>query len=202
VPVAGIVLAGGAGQRMGGVDKAALRVGGITLLDRVLGAARPICECLLVVGPARPTEVPGVMFVAEDAPGGGPVPAVLAGVNALTGSEVVLVLATDLPLLTTSDLRRLLDALTASGGEVVAAADSGGPNPLLAAYRVPTLVARAAAQGLGAGSPASRLLPTPLRTLDLGPATLNVNRPEDLGAAEAADALRTGLAPPGQGDLE
>ena len=186
---------------MGGVDKAALRVGGITLLDRVLGSARPLCERLVVVGPARPTEVPGVTFVAEDAPGGGPVPAVLAGVGASTGSDVVLVLATDLPLLTTGDLRRLLDALTASGGEVVAAADSEGPNPLLAAYRVPALMARAAAQGLGAGSPASRMLPSPLLTLDLGPATLNVNLPADLTAAVAADALRTGVIPPGQGDV-
>ncbi|MDQ2826873.1 MAG: nucleotidyltransferase family protein, partial [Actinomycetota bacterium] len=45
---------------MGGVDKASLPVGGVPLLDRVLAAARPVCDRLVVVGPARPTTVPGV----------------------------------------------------------------------------------------------------------------------------------------------
>jgi molybdenum cofactor guanylyltransferase len=52
--VAGIVLAGGAGRRMGGLDKALVRVGGVALLDRVLAAARPVCDRLVVVGPAPP----------------------------------------------------------------------------------------------------------------------------------------------------
>ncbi len=185
---------------MGGADKAALRVGGVTLLDRVLGAARPVCDRLVVVGPPRPTKVPGVAFVTEDSPGGGPVPAVLAGVEAAPGCEVVLVLAADLPLLTTDCLRRLLDALAVSGADAMAAADAGGPNPLLAAYRMPALVVRVAELGLREGSPASRLLPVSTPTLDLGPATLNVNRPEDLAAAEAADARRTGVIPRRRGD--
>jgi len=168
---------------MGGVDKAALRVGGVTLLDRVLGSARPVCQRLVVVGPARPTGVPGVAFVTEGQPGGGPVPAVLAGVEVAPECDVVLVLATDLPLLTVGHLRRLLDALGGSDEDAAAAADAKGPNPLLAAYRVPALAARAVALGLGRDTPAGRLLPTAV-TVDLGAATLNVNRPEDLAAAE------------------
>ncbi|MDQ4090592.1 MAG: nucleotidyltransferase family protein, partial [Actinomycetota bacterium] len=85
--IAGIVLAGGAGRRMGGVDKAALVVGGVPLLDRVLGAARPVCDRLVVVGPERPTEVAGVTFVREDPPGGGPVPGVAAGLAAVPDAE-------------------------------------------------------------------------------------------------------------------
>lgn len=180
--VAGLVLAGGAGRRMGGVDKAALVVGGVTLLDRVLAAARPVCDRLVVVGPARPTVVAGVTFLREAEPGGGPVPAVAAGLAEAPGADVVLVLAADLPLLATDHLRRLLAALDAGAAEAAAAADEGGPNPLLAAYRAPALVARAAAPG--AGTPASRLLPPATVAVDLGPATLNVNRPEDLAAAE------------------
>jgi molybdopterin-guanine dinucleotide biosynthesis protein A len=147
--IAGLVLAGGAGRRMGGVDKAALSVGGVTLLDRVLGAARPVCDRLLVVGPDRPTAVDGVRFVQEAEPGGGPVPAVAAGLAAVPEAE-------------------------------------GGPNPLLAAYAVPAL--RARARGLGAGARAAALLPPDVVTVDLGRATLNVNRPDDLGAAESAAA--------------
>src|SRR2546423_14001799 len=107
---AAIVLAGGAGRRMGGADKAALDVGGTTMLDRVLGAARPLCDEVVVVGPSRPTVVEGVRFVQEDHPGGGPVPGVVAGLAATTG-DPVFVLAVDLPLLTAPDLQQLLDAL-------------------------------------------------------------------------------------------
>ena len=91
--ITGVVFAGGQGRRMGGVDKAALEVGGVTLLDRVLAAARPVCDWLVVVGPVRPTGVAGVSFVSEAAPGGGPVPAVVAGMDACPPSDVVLVLA-------------------------------------------------------------------------------------------------------------
>lgn len=182
--LAGVVLAGGAGRRMGGVDKASVRMGGVTLLDRVLGAARPVCDRLVVVGPPRPTGVESVEFVLEPEPRGGPVPAVLAGVASSPGCNLALVLATDLPFLETVDVRRLVAGLDESGAEAVAATDERGPNPLLAAYRVPELVGRAAGAALGTGSPASRLLPETLATVDLGPATFNVNRPEDLAAAD------------------
>jgi molybdopterin-guanine dinucleotide biosynthesis protein A len=97
----------------------------------------------------------------------------------------VLVVAVDLPLLRADHLRRLLAAL-AGGAGAAAAGDEGGPNPLLAAYAAPALRARAAA--LGAGARASALLPPDVVTVDLGRATLNVNRPEDLAAAESAAA--------------
>ena len=180
--IAGIVLAGGAGRRMGGVDKAALLVGGVTLLDRVLGAARPVCERLVVVGPVRPTGVAGVTFVTEAEPGGGPGAAVAAGLAAAPDAGVVLVLAADLPLLTSGHLRRLLAALDGAGAEAAAAEDEGGPNPLLAAYAGPALATRAGA--LRAGARAGALLPAGAVTVDLGRATLNVNRPEDLAEAE------------------
>jgi molybdopterin-guanine dinucleotide biosynthesis protein A len=209
--VAGLVLAGGAGRRMGGRDKAALVVGGVSLLDRILIAARPVCDRLVVVGPVRPTSVEGVTFVQEAEPGGGPVPAVVAGLAAVPEAEVVLVLAVDLPLLRADDLRRLVAALAGTeaaaaadqggteaaaagdqgGTEAAAAGDLGGPNPLLAAYAGPALRARAAR--LGAGARAAALLPPDVVTVDLGRATLNVNRPEDLAAAESAAAA---------GDLE
>ena len=175
--VAGAVLAGGAGRRMGGVDKAALRVGGVTLLDRVLAAARPVCDSVLVVGPSRAADV---TFAREPEPGGGPVPAVQAVLAAAPPSDVMVVLATDLPFLVAEHLQALLAAV--EHAEAAAAADRGGPNPLLAAYRRGPLAARAAA--LQAGSPAAALLPPDVATVDLGAATFNVNRPEDLEAAE------------------
>ncbi len=182
---------------MGGVDKAALAVDGVTLLDRVLTAARPVCDQLVVVGPTRPTGVAGVSFVTEAAPGGGPVPAVLAGVDACPRCDLVLVLAVDLPLLRSEDLRRLLVAVDQPGVDAAASGEGRGPNPLLAAYRVPALLARAGDPALGAGARAGRLLPASTVTVDLGPAALNVNRPEDLAAAASAAVAGNR---PGHGD--
>lgn len=182
--IGAIVPAGGAGRRMGGVDKAALLVGGIPLLDRVLAAARPVCDRLVVVGPKRPTSVPDVEFVVEEEPGGGPVPAVLAGLAVTGDCDVILVLAGDLPLLSEADLRRLLGRLDAPEVDAAAAAHGDTLNPLLAAYRATVL--RSTAAGLPtAGTPAGRLLPPATLVVDLGRATLNVNRAEDLAAAEA-----------------
>lgn len=191
--IAGIVLAGGAGRRMGGVDKAALHVGGIPLLDRVLAAARPVCARLVVVGPTRPTAVAGVEFVVEEQPGGGPVPAVTAGLALVGTCDVVVVVAADLPLLTDAHLRQLVVELDSPGVDASAADHRGSPNPLLAAYRAAVLGSRAA--DLGAGCPAAGLLPPATVVVDLGPATLNVNRPQDLAAAELM--VRDSAPPPG-----
>jgi len=193
--IAGLVLAGGASRRMGGVDKLDLEVAGRTLLDRVLQAARPVCDRLIVVGPARPTIVPEVGFVVEPRPGGGPVPAVAAGLPAVSEARVVLVLAADLPLLTEASLRRLLDTLESEEVEAAAALDHGSrPNPLLAAYDRLALERRVA--GRASGGPAAELLSDRTAVVDLGSdATLNVNRPEDLERArDRAQRIRSSPA--------
>ena len=92
-----LVLAGGEARRLGGVDKPALLVGGATLLDRVLAACSAAARTV-VVGPERPTARP-VAWCREDPPGGGPVPALRAGLE-LVSAPVVVVLAADLPFLT------------------------------------------------------------------------------------------------------
>jgi len=193
--VVAVVLAGGAGRRLGGVDKAGLVLGGRTLLDRVLAAAAGVAGRLVVVGPPRPVDLErAVIFVQEDVPGGGPVPAVAAALDATGGASVVLVLAVDLPLLTTAALARLVDELLAADppvGAAAAADPSGRPNPLLAAYRAETLAAVDGAPGAAARS----LLPPDTLVVDLGSeATFNVNTTADVERA----AARLGVTdPPG-----
>lgn len=111
-PAAAIVLAGGRGRRLGGVDKPALRIRDRTLLEVALGAVAGVPTVL--VGPAR--EVPaGVVVVREDPPGGGPAAAVAAGVVGLPGDlppdSPVAVLAADLPALDVAAISRLCAAL-------------------------------------------------------------------------------------------
>lgn len=81
VGYAAVVLAGGAGRRLGGIDKPALRLGGLSLLDRVLTVVADAAE-IVVVGPARPTGV-RVRWTVERPAGSGPVAALAAGLSAL-----------------------------------------------------------------------------------------------------------------------
>lgn len=89
-----VVLAGGRGARLGGADKAALTIDGVTLLDRALAAVRG-ARRRIVVGPSTTTTA--VPVVREDPPFSGPVAGLAAGLAALgQGADAVVVLACDL----------------------------------------------------------------------------------------------------------
>ncbi len=131
-----VVLAGGAARRLGGVDKPALRVGGTTLLDRVLDACAG-ARGTVVVGPPRPTSRP-VRWTRESPPGGGPLPALAAGLRH-TSAGLVLVLAADLPFLTPATVSALLDSVPADADGTVLIDPQGIENPLVAVYRAAPL---------------------------------------------------------------
>ena len=71
-----IVLAGGAGQRLGGADKAGLLVDGTSALERLLGGL-PAAMPVIVAGVERPTSR-HVTFRQESPAGGGPVAGIAA----------------------------------------------------------------------------------------------------------------------------
>jgi len=147
-----VVLAGGTGRRLGGVDKAGLVVAGVPLLDRVLRASAA-ARHTVVVGEARPV-AREVRWTREDPPGGGPLAGLAAGLSALPSvaeSDVkplpVVVLATDLPWLQSADVDRLIAALAAEpGAEAAVFSDPGGRmQPLAAVYRISPIRAALAA---------------------------------------------------------
>ncbi|MBT2386167.1 NTP transferase domain-containing protein [Streptomyces sp. ISL-11] len=134
-----VVLAGGAARRLGGADKPGLRVGGRTLLDRVLGACAD-AGATVVVGPRRPT-VRAVRWAREQPLGSGPLAGLAAGLRHTT-AEITLVLSADLPFLRSDTVRALLTAVTGAGPgtDGVLLADSDGRDqPLVAAYRTEPL---------------------------------------------------------------
>ncbi|WP_169739945.1 molybdenum cofactor guanylyltransferase [Actinospica robiniae] len=126
-PFDAVVLAGGGARRLDGTDKPALRIGGTSLLDRVLGACadagRTVC-----VGPERPTLRP-VRWTREDPVGGGPVAALAVGLENVSAGRV-LALAADLPFLTAGLVRALVRAAEAADGAVLV--DAGGRDQWLA----------------------------------------------------------------------
>ncbi|MFE0699428.1 NTP transferase domain-containing protein [Streptomyces sp. NPDC058872] len=139
-----VVLAGGAARRLGGFDKPAVRIGGRTLLDRVLSAC-PGAGRTVVVGAPRPTVRP-VRWTRENPPGGGPLAALDAGVRE-TGAGVLLVLSADLPFLDGTTVHQLLDALAGtSGAEAALLVDADGRDqPLVGVYRRSPLLRELAA---------------------------------------------------------
>jgi molybdopterin-guanine dinucleotide biosynthesis protein A len=112
----GVVLAGGTAERLGGIDKSALELGGRTLLDRAVDAFLDADE-VVVVGPRTARTARPVTFTREDPPRGGPVAGLLSGVDALVGTpDLVGVLAVDMPHVTASTLRRLRRAAVGHDG--------------------------------------------------------------------------------------
>ena len=105
-----VVLAGGAARRLGGADKPAVDVAGHSMLDRVVRACAGAAT-IAVVGPERPVTRP-VVWTREDPPGGGPVPALAAGL-AVGSADIVVVFAADLPFLDEEAVASLLENLSA-----------------------------------------------------------------------------------------
>ncbi|MET8687496.1 NTP transferase domain-containing protein [Streptomyces sp. NPDC004732] len=138
-PYDAVVLAGGGAARLGGADKPGVRVGGRTLIDRVLAACSGAGTTVVVAAP-RPTARP-VVWAREEPAGGGPLAALDAGL-ARTTAERVVVLSADLPFLGEQTVRRLLAALAGGGPDGVDGVDGavltdpdGRDQPLVAAYR-------------------------------------------------------------------
>jgi molybdopterin-guanine dinucleotide biosynthesis protein A len=173
-----VVVAGGRGRRLGGRDKPALEVAGRSLLDIALEAVGGARHAV-VVGPHRTVDR-SVCWAREEPPSGGPLAALAAGVRVLpSGSEVVAVLAADLPAIDATTIHTLVRAVEGDG--VVAVDSSGHRQPLLAVYRTAALQGALATIGEPHGQSMRRLVEAlKLATLDVGNAAEDIDTPGDL----------------------
>lgn len=179
-----IVLAGGAGRRLGHVDKAALSVAGRSLLERVLAACSDARETV-VVGPTRPTGR-RVRWAREDPPGTGPLAGIAAGLAALADPQAaVVVLACDLPFITCGDVTKLVATLPGHDA-VLLTDDEGRLQPLAAGYDSARLAAAVAAAGDLRGLPVNHVLRhLRVHAVPADGAAQDCDTPEQLAAARA-----------------
>jgi CTP:molybdopterin cytidylyltransferase MocA len=132
--VAGVLLAAGAGRRLGR-PKALVEVGGTRLVDhgvRVLadGGADPI----VVVTGAAPVTVPGVITAVNPDWPSGMGSSLAAGLRAVpAGCAAAVVALVDQPLVGPEAVRRLIAAHAAGAGVAVAAYQGRPRNPVLLA---------------------------------------------------------------------
>jgi molybdopterin-guanine dinucleotide biosynthesis protein A len=190
----GLVLAGGAGSRLGR-EKGSLDWDGRTLADRAARLLHPICSSVLISvasGAQNPApDWPSVTDASADRKGP------LAGIDAAFAASQdadLLVLACDYPLVDLELLKQLCDQASEDHDLVMPTDPAGRDHPLVAAWsrRMQPIVRRAvAAQRLRVHSlfvdcRILRLHPDMLRAQGVEQVErklLNVNRPEDLDAS-------------------
>ncbi|MFE4501190.1 NTP transferase domain-containing protein [Rhodococcus sp. NPDC056743] len=188
-PTCALILAGGRGTRMGGVDKPGLVVRGRRLLDIALAATAHL-GTTVVVGPHRDDLDAGVVQTQESPIGTGPVSALWAGLHVIDLPEdaVVVVLAADLPQISRGVVDALVDTLDSeSRANLVACAvdENNRTQFLLSAWIFHELRDRIAAlrehDGLD-NQPMKKLLTQGFSTLQVS-GTADCDTPEDLERA-------------------
>ncbi|MGK0722552.1 NTP transferase domain-containing protein [Leucobacter sp. W1478] len=153
-----IILAGGRGSRLGGVDKAELVVRGERLVDRVVAAAREAgVGQIIVVSPER-SGLDGCTLVTESPRFGGPLVALSAGVHPTTAGSVLL-LSCDLVNPAEVVERLLAEEWPPAGAQAIVLRDPNGREQWLAG-RYETNALRA---GICAAEEAGELVGRPLR---------------------------------------
>ncbi|MCV7286980.1 molybdenum cofactor guanylyltransferase [Mycolicibacterium wolinskyi] len=101
IPLAGVVLAGGASRRMGR-DKATLPFDGSTLVERVVAAVSVRCSPVFVIAaPGQPLPQLTAQVLRDEVRGVGPLVATGRGLRAAAeaGRDMAFVCAVDMPLL-------------------------------------------------------------------------------------------------------
>lgn len=179
--LAGAVLAGGAGRRLGGVDKARLEIDGERLVDRVLRALEAVAAPLVVVRGDRP-ELTGLTVpqIADALPDAGPLAGLVAALEHHADHAAVAVVAVDTPSPSAAVLQHLAEAR--GDADVCLPVVAGRAQPLHAV--VATAAAGRLRAALGAGE---RRLLTAFEALDVREVTEGELRSADLGTTFAVD---------------
>jgi molybdenum cofactor guanylyltransferase len=139
----GIVLAGGLARRMGGGDKARIRVGGVSILDRVIARLRPQCSRLILnanIDPARFADT-GLTVIADSVPDhAGPLAGILAGLDwtADHAPQIAWVVSapSDCPFLPRDLVARLHQARVAADATLACARSGEWRHPVVALWPV------------------------------------------------------------------
>src|SRR5580765_4083245 len=194
------ILAGGRARRLGGQDKSALIVDGVRLLDRQLAALHSLTDTILLVGYPGPAPASCVV-VPDHRPGTGPLGAIATALSVAT-TERVLIVAVDLPFLTTAFFDFL--ARADEDADAVVPVSGGRWQPLCAMYRrraAPVLDAAIDRGELAVHTAVARLNPTLIAGDSLARFDpehrlfANINTPDDLGHWGASGGRNRTAAP-------
>lgn len=190
--VQGFILVGGASRRMG-QDKAQLRLGSETIVERIAGQLSPVTSSLTLVGNSQAYlghSLPTVPDVYEKWGALGGIHAALSAAK----TDWIMVIACDLPFVTRDLFERLKSFADESVDAIVPIQSDGRPQPVCALYLRETCLPEIE-RLVSAGEHTPRALLTNVRTRyvqfpelgDLPSAEnffLNLNTPEDFARAK------------------
>lgn len=204
-PTFGLVLAGGLARRMGGGDKALLKIGNETILDRVVARFGPQCTGLLLNANGDPARFArfGLPVIADDIPDfAGPLAGILAGLDWLAanepGVEWMASVPGDCPFVPRDLVPRLHEARATEGTKLACAKSGDWRHPVAGLWPVALRADLRRAltdEGLHkievwTARHGVAIAEWPDQPLD---PFFNVNRPEDLANAEFIAAQHPGL---------
>jgi molybdenum cofactor guanylyltransferase len=197
-PLAAAILTGGRASRMGGVRKAALRIGGRTIRERQLDVLRAVAQPIFAVSSATGEVEADLETVRDRFPNCGALGGIYTAIDASPHDRVIVV-GCDMPFLSAA----LIEHMNGIDADLVIPRTARGYEPLCAIY------ARVCAGPLRArlerGQFEASVLPEGVRVAEVGGQALaaydahgmlfvNVNTPHDYERAntllEGSNALR------------
>jgi molybdopterin-guanine dinucleotide biosynthesis protein A len=198
--VAVVILAGGEGRRLGGVQKGLVQLAGRPLVDHVLARLRGQAEIIAVSANGLGDTLPVPIIGDHHADRRGPLAGVLAGLDwcRVTHPELrtVVTVSVDSPFLP----RDLVERLTAETADIVYAVSGGRDHPTAAAWNVSLADALRTTVEVNGDLSVRRFWRGHTTAACDFPATpidpfFNINTPEDLARAEDAIAMGEDLEP-------
>ena len=198
--IAGVLLAGGQSQRMGGGDKNLRMLGGKPILAHIIERAKPQVDALVLNANGDPQRFAGFgLPIVRDSVAGfaGPLAGVLAGLDwaatNLPEAELVASFATDAPFFPRDLVRRLAVALEEGGFDLACAQSNGQAHPVFGLW--PVSLRGALREALAGGlrkvdrwTARYKLVEVEFLAEPVDP-FFNANSPEDLAEAERLVAL-------------
>ena len=195
--IAGLLLAGGQSRRMGGGDKAMMKLGGETLLARIVARVRPQVGPLVLNANGDLSRFVGFgLPIAPDVVEGyaGPLAGVLTGLEwaraHAPGCDYVASFACDAPFVPPDLVTRLRAAMAEANADMACAASGGREHPVFALWpvRLADDLRRAVldegVRKVDAWTGRYTLARAAFSTDPVDP-FFNVNAPQDMAAAEA-----------------
>ena len=192
--VTGIVLSGGKGRRMGGVDKGLVDLGGKPMVAHVLSRLAPQVGDVLVNANQNLDRYRALGYpVVPDEVGGfaGPLAGLHAGLTRAT-RDFAITVPCDSPFLPETLVARLAEALLREGAQLAVARTFDQPHPVFALVRrdvLPGLAAYLAGGGRKIDAWYAALAVVEVGFDDEADAFRNINTAAELEAAAGSDAL-------------
>jgi molybdopterin-guanine dinucleotide biosynthesis protein A len=198
---AAAILAGGRATRLDGTDKAGLIVGGRTILARLLDALAGLVDDVVLVGDhaAAGAGTAGLPRIPDLATGRGPLAGIQAALHRPDSTDCLLIVACDLPFLSSQFLAHLITRGVEGRDEVDAVVPrTDRLHPLCATYN--RRVREAVDRRVASGALAVRGLLDDVRVEIIGPEVVatfdpagvmlwNVNTPDEYERACARAAM-------------